>query len=420
MNITNLIFEKIYIKNKIYKMQPNKPESNNHRQKDSLTYVNDFITKLNKKILTIPKNSQQTACKVLSAILDKNKVLMRQYSYEGLPDELPILRAFLWKILLNYLPEEHKKWEETLLKQRSQYNNYKKFIEGRLQLELKEKKYKSKDTLEQIIKDVYRTNTQISFFHEPVNKDKKDKKEEYLKLFEKRKNCTFTDIKDIYYNEGEDEIHVDVMKRILFIYTYICQDISYHQGMNELLAPIYYCFSYDQTYQEETEENIEADSFWCFYNLMSKVSLSFVAAREKGLDAKSYIFETCLEVVDNEISNKLKELNIRSEYYCYRWFILLFSQEFVIDKLLILWDLIFSNDNIYYFVIYIGIAIMLIKKDIIIKGEMVDIMQTLQNLGDIDINKLIIKTKEINEKYKNDLDHFILNAKKVNEGKEKK
>ena len=41
-------------------MQPNKPESNNHRQKDSLTYVNDFITKLNKKILSIPKNSQQT------------------------------------------------------------------------------------------------------------------------------------------------------------------------------------------------------------------------------------------------------------------------------------------------------------------------------------------------------------------------
>ena len=51
---------------------------------------------------------------------------------------------------------------------------------------------------------------------------------------------------------------------------------------------------------------------------MSKVSLSFVAVREKGFDAKSYIFETCLEVVDSEINNKLNELNIRSEYYCYR------------------------------------------------------------------------------------------------------
>ena len=420
MNIINLIFEKIYIKNKIYKMQPNKPESNNHRQKDSLTYVNDFITKLNKKILSIPKNSQQTVCKVLSAILDKNKNLMRQYSYEGLPDELPILRAFLWKILLNYLPEEHKKWEETLLKQRSQYNNYKKFIEGRLQLELKEKKYKSKDTLEQIIKDVYRTNTQISFFHEPVNKDKKDKKEEYLKLFEKRKNCTFTDIKDIYYNEGEDEIHVDVMKRILFIYTYICQDISYHQGMNELLAPIYYCFSYDQTYQEETEENIEADSFWCFYNLMSKVSLSFVSAREKGLDAKSYIFENCLKFIDEEIYDKLIQLNIRSEYYCYKWFILLFSQEFELNKLLKIWDLIFSHDDIYYYVTYIGLAIMIMKKDIIIKGEMVDVMQTLQNFEDININELLNKTKELNEKFKSQLDEFILKTKQIHKEKNSK
>ena len=63
---------------------------------------------------------------------------------------------------------------------------------------------------------------------------------------------------------------------------------------------------------------------------------------------------------------------------------------------------------------------MLIKKDNIIKGEMVDVMQTLQNLGDININELIIKTKEINEKYKDDLDQFILNTRKVNEGKENK
>ena len=62
---------------------------------------------------------------------------------------------------------------------------------------------------------------------------------------------------------------------------------------------------------------------------------------------------------------------------------------------------------------------MLIKKDIIIKGEIVDIMQTLQNLGDTNINELIIKTKEINEKYKIVLAHFI-HPKIVNEEKEKK
>ena len=388
------------------------------KKRDLLTYINNFITNLNKKILSIPKTSQQRACNILSAILDKNISLIRQYSFEGIPNELPILRAFIWKILLNYLPEEPKKWEETLKSKRAQYNSYKKFVEGRLELELKTKKYNSKDVLEQIIKDVYRTNTSNPFFYEPINKNDNVSKEELLQLYQKRKKYTFNNINEIYYPPEKNEIHAEVLKRILLIYTFINQDVSYHQGMNELLAPIFYCFSYDKTYEEETEENIEADTFWVFQYLMSKVSLSFVSAREKGLDAKSYIFEKCLEFVDEDIYNKFKELNIRGEYYCYRWYILLFSQEFDIDKILILWDVIFSNEDIYYFVVYFGIAIMEIKKDIILKGEMADIMQALQNVGDIDINELINKTKEINEKYKNDLDLFILNTKRVNEGKD--
>ena len=388
------------------------------KKRDLLTYINNFITNLNKKILSIPKNSQQRACNILSAILDKNISLIRQYSFEGIPNELPILRAFIWKILLNYLPDEPKKWEETLKSKRAQYNSYKKFVEGRLELELKTKKYNSKDILEQIIKDVYRTNTSNPFFYEPINKNDNVSKEELLQLYQKRKKYTFNNINEIYYPPEKNEIHAEVLKRILLIYTFINQDVSYHQGMNELLAPIFYCFSYDKTYEEETEENIEADTFWVFQYLMSKVSLSFVSAREKGLDAKSYIFEKCLEFVDEDIYNKFKELNIRGEYYCYRWYILLFSQEFDIDKILILWDVIFSNEDIYYFVVYFGIAIMEIKKDIILKGGMADIMQALQNVGDIDINELINKTKEINEKYKNDLDLFILNTKRVNEGKD--
>ena len=390
------------------------------KQRDCLTYVNDFLTRLNKKILTLPKNSQKEVCDIMAAILDKNKIQLKNYSYQGLPQEIPILRAFIWKILLNYLPEDPKKWEETLNKKRNEYNSFKKFIEGRLQLEIKEKNYKSKEILEQIIKDVYRTNTDNPFFYELVDKNNSIKKEELTKLYEKRKNCIFNNIDEIYYTEKKNEIHADVLKRILFVYTYFCPDVSYHQGMNELLAPIFYCYSYDKTYEEESEENIEADSFWSFHYLMSKVSLSFVSARKKGLDAKSYIFETCLNFVDEEIYNKLNELNIRSEYYCYRWFILLFSQEFDINSVIKLWDLIFSNEDIYYYVVYIGIATMLLKKNVIINGEMADVMQSLQNFEDIKIDELIIKTKEINEKYKTQLDAFILHTRKVNDTKKEK
>ena len=53
------------------------------------------------------------------------------------------------------------------------------------------------------------------------------------------------------------------------------------------------------------------------------------------------------------------------------------------------------------------------KKDIILKGEMVDIMQTLQNFEDINVDELIQLTKKLNEKYKKNLDEFILKTKSI-------
>ena len=394
-------------------------EPKNVKRRDSLNCVNNFITRLNKKLVTCSKATMKTACSAMAAILDKNKELIRKFAEDGLPDDLPMLRAYVWKILLNYLPEDIKKWETTLDEKRTQYNNYKTFIEQRLEKEVKEKNYKSRDTLEQIIKDVYRTNTQIAFFFEPTKKKNVGNKEEFIKMFERRKNCTFNNIEEIYYNEKENEIHADVLKRILFIYTVFCPDISYHQGMNELLAPIYYCYSYDKTYTEETEENIEADSFWSFYYLMSKVSQSFVSANDKGLEIKSFIFQKCLEFVDDEIYKNLTRVNIRNEYYCYKWFILLFSQEFEINDLLKIWDLVFSHEDKYYYVVYIGLAILMMKKDTIVKGEMVDVMQSLQNFQDLNIVEVIKKAKEINKENKEELDEFILKCTTIIEDDKK-
>jgi hypothetical protein len=41
------------------------------------------------------------------------------------------------------------------------------------------------------------------------------------------------------------ETNSQIMNRILFIYAKIHQEVCYVQGMNDLLAPIYYCFSKD-------------------------------------------------------------------------------------------------------------------------------------------------------------------------------
>ena len=127
---------------------------------------------------------------------------------------------------------------------------------------------------------------------------------------------------------------------------------------------------------------------------------------------KSQILGKCLEIVDDKIFLNLKNKNIQYEFFCFRWFILLFSQDFEIGDVLRLWDLIFSHDNKNYFVFFICLGIIFLRKNIIIKGEMVEILQCFQNLNDIICDNLVFIAREIKNKYKNKVDIIIEQSKK--------
>ena len=58
------------------------------------------------------------------------------------------------------------------------------------------------------------------------------------------------------------------MKRVLFVFAKLNRGLDYVQGMNELLAPIYYQFRNDP--KEGARENAEADSFYCFMDVISE------------------------------------------------------------------------------------------------------------------------------------------------------
>ena len=349
---------------------------------------------------------------VLEAIKMKNLEKLYEISENGLPDDLPILRAYVWKVILSYLPIDSTKWGETLLQKRNEYKVYKNFIKEKLKKEMDNKEYKSKEILVQKIKDVYRTNIQLSFFFQPTNKSKTFNNEELIKIYQKMKNWNFSKIEDIYqYDNFENETHADVLIRILFTYPSIIQDVSYHQGMNELLAPIYYCYSYDKLYMEEKEIDIEADSFWSFYYLMNGIKSNFDPEQE-GLFIKSEILGKCLEIVDNKIFLSLKEKKVNNEYFCFRWFIMLFSQDFEIGDVLKIWDLIFCRDNKNYFVFYICLGIIRLKRDIILNGCMAEILQCFKNFNNILSDNLIFIAREIKNKWKNKIDSIIAESEK--------
>ena len=43
-----------------------------------------------------------------------NRAELQSLAFRGVPDEVKGLRPIVWRILLNYLPQDAKQWEDTL------------------------------------------------------------------------------------------------------------------------------------------------------------------------------------------------------------------------------------------------------------------------------------------------------------------
>lgn len=66
--------------------------------------------------------------------------------------------------------------------------------------------------------------------------------------------------------EDVEDLHWESIERILFIYAKLNPGISYVQGMNELLAPLYFVLANDE--DEDHRAHSEADCFYCFTAMM--------------------------------------------------------------------------------------------------------------------------------------------------------
>jgi TBC1 domain family member 13 len=66
------------------------------------------------------------------------------------------------------------------------------------------------------------------------------------------------------------------MARILFIYAKLNPGIKYTQGMNEVLAVLYYCFQGLETSIYIEPKYVESDLFIAFSNLMTDIRDCFL------------------------------------------------------------------------------------------------------------------------------------------------
>ena len=400
-------------------MEKQKENKNPNKKPILQIIVNKILSSANQ---TINKSSG-----FIESLISKNQKNLQLFSEDGIPDEIPILRSIVWKINLGYLSINNEEWENIFAEKRNSYFYYKNIIQKNLLEEFKlfenysnmskeEKEDLDKKTnkllLEQICKDVNRTHNQLDFFFKPTDENNKLSQKELIQLMDNRRNCSMKNINDIY-KINIKETHADVIARILFIYSKFFPDISYVQGMNEIIAPIYYVFSFDKTYGVEASvENIEADVFWTFNSLMEQIKNNFNSEKNQddtGIGGKVQKFKKMLQIMDLQLYQHFEAFNVEYYTFAYRWFILFFSQEFLMIDILRLWDYLFSSDDKFFNCYFVSLAVLELKRDELLVSDLSGILSNLKSFKGLNIEEIISLAKKIKTQYGQTFLHLVNN-----------
>ena len=344
---------------------------NNNLFEHVIEHINKYLSKnsLN-EIITIN-------IKKISEFINQNKFtndILETILLNGIPNNLQCLRPLIWKSFLGYLPaNDLSKWKNIII------NNYRQYH----QLKKKYPEYPSNITenediklISQLEKDLPRTRGDINFFKNKTNS---------------KKNI--------------NEIHYDVIKRILFFFAKE-HTISYIQGMNEIIALIYYIFANDDN--PFFSRFIESDSYYCFSILVEEIEPIFkmnnTSFSELFLTKQISIINEIMEKIEPDLLNFFKEIDFSIDSFIMRWIMVLFAQEFKIDVAVNFWDRMFTQKNKMKFICFISVAIFRMNKDKIIGKELEDIAMWSKEMGNninkIDLNEIIKIAFEIKSKYK--------------------
>jgi hypothetical protein len=416
--------------------------------------------------------------------------------FSGIPDELPVLRTLVWKLALNYprVPIIHTpKWQNEIdLKRKEYYNLVKTHYQYINQHNIQQKKnkesgkeisplpksdhplsssdnsswnnyFKDNELIEEIHKDVRRTRAQMSFFFMPAdtslevsNEDIAIKADYTIEHTKSTKNKI----------EKDFESHGDLMTRILYIYAKEHPHIRYVQGMNEVLATIYYQFCLDNDcdnnqfndlnstlnkinieeiyisndekslFENNTDkispkssannylasigvkiddlksyQKIEADSYNCFCNLMEEFADLFIREKDQtrsGIQTRIKGVNLLLREIDKQVYNQFNENGVEIQFFMFRWYTLLFTQEYELPDVIRLWDSILSFVKIdcnkitdkFMFLNFLSLAAILMKKEDVINEDFAGIMMAYQNTDFLEVGYHIKAATKILEYYR--------------------
>ncbi|KAF3453703.1 hypothetical protein FNV43_RR04144 [Rhamnella rubrinervis] len=324
---------------------------------------------------------------------------LQRVATTGLPDGGG-LRATTWKLLLGYLPPSRDLWEKEQMENRQKYAKLKE----ELLLNPSEVTRKTDGALSSNNQpadndaDGPLKRHEISQEDHPLSLGKGSVWHQYFQHTEIAEQIdrdlqrTHPDLKFFSVDSSFGRKNRDAMRNILLLFAKLNPEIRYVQGMNEVLAPIFYVFSIDT--DEQNAANAEADSFCCFVRLLSDSVDHFCQQLDNSsvgiLSTLSRLTEL-LKANDEELWRHLEfTTKVKPQYYAFRWITLLLTQEFNFQSIMRIWDSLLSNPfGVQDMLLRLCCAMLLCVKSRLLSGDFVANMKLLQHYPDINIEHLI-------------------------------
>jgi hypothetical protein len=308
-------------------------------------------------------SKEKNKIEILTDFLKNNKFdnkILKQIIKNGIPDNLPCLRAMIWKTLIGYYPiNDLVNWKKITLDHFNSYQTLKKFYKD-FPNDLSDKN--DLKILMQINKDLPRTRTEINFFNEKSKFNK-------------------------------EETNYDILRRILFIFAKRNQELGYVQGMNEIVAIIYYIYSMDENVY--IKPFVESETFYSFEILLQEIKPIFMIQNvnysQLFITMQIKQINDILKETAPDLLNYFNQINLVMDVFLMRWLIVLFAQEFTFEGAISFWDRLFTQKNKMKFICYISAAILVINKKKLKKMEMEQIVLWAQEFG------AILKNNNIDE-----------------------
>jgi hypothetical protein len=301
--------------------------------------------------------------------------LLMDLAKQGLPQNDPISRLYLWELFLHVRPIDRSKWEATLNSRNTMYwswvSKYFANVTDWLSREFaaegvtaKEFGLTDNETMAQIHGDLIRIP-----------------------------NTQFTEV-DLGATDDDIRPHLRRIARILYVFSCLNAAYSYTQGFDSLLFPVYSIAIDAHRKLGHNDDLGEASAFYLLQNLITGTGLGDLFTMDQDFDSvasKFDLIKPMVNLVDPTLSEFLfKKLNIAPLQFAFPWVSVLFRDLYQIEPLLTLWDRVFLKEsNVVEFAMAIAGAQLIESRAVLMTkksfAEVMDFVGTIANCDPVAI-----------------------------------